>query len=71
MTTWNWKAAARGVSAPKQGLGAAVAVLEIAKDVCDTNAPINARAGKAAQAKLERANSAEYATAIRTLKGNV
>jgi hypothetical protein len=45
----------------------AIEALQIAKDVCDTNAPINEVEGNIAQAELERWNSGEYADAIDAL----
>ena len=47
---------------------AAIEQLEIAKDVCDVNAPINEAEGNADQAALERRNSAVFAQAIEVLK---
>lgn len=46
----------------------AINALQIAKDVCDTNAPINEAAGNMAQAQLEREHSAAFAKAIAVLQ---
>jgi hypothetical protein len=56
-------------AAPAGGaFGAAIASLEIARDVVRTNAPINEREGARDQAKLERSNDKSYTAAIRKLK---
>lgn len=47
---------------------AAITVLQIAKDVCDTNRPINLDRGNTEQAELERTNSIAYGEAIEALK---
>lgn len=47
---------------------AAITVLQIAKDVCDNNRPINMAEGNTEQAELERENSIAYGEAIEALK---
>lgn len=47
---------------------AAITVLQIAKDVCLSNAPINIAEGNFEQAKLEQKNALSYARAIEALK---
>ena len=47
---------------------AAIATLEMALDVCDTNAPINFARGDFEQAQLERENAAKFGEAIEALK---
>lgn len=51
----------------KAALLAAVSSLQVAAEVCETNAPINEARGDIAQAKLERDNAAEYRAAIKRL----
>ncbi len=46
---------------------AAIAALEVALDVCVNNEPINRKAGKVAQADLEKKNAAAYRRAIKKL----
>lgn len=46
----------------------AIEELQIAKDVCDNNAPINEAEGNTDQAALERARSAAIDESIEALK---